>query len=249
MAGQARDPPAPRHRWARIQPDRQKTQTQAAAQLKDVPAVDGRPASAPGPPHREIDWIGHRETVDALEQECEVERPLQLDDHRRFDATCPYHVTAFDLTLDRVALLLEEGLDGRVQVGLRRTRLRAHGSCYDVRRAFPLKRDDARPQSCAGLFLEECHSAAVSPMSFAGRCPAHGGQSPPAEDPETSVGAGTRGAPRRPSGCCHDGLARPPGLLFVGAPSSFLGGTAVAEVPDREMVGFVESTRHVAEGA
>jgi hypothetical protein len=44
-----------------------------------------------------------------------------------------------------VALLLEEGLDGRIQVRLRRARLRAHGSCYDVSRAFPLKRDDARP--------------------------------------------------------------------------------------------------------
>ncbi len=67
---------------------------------------------------REVHAVGHRQAVDALEQEREVERALELDDHRRLVAARRDDVTAAHLALDGVALALEEGLDGGVEIRL-----------------------------------------------------------------------------------------------------------------------------------
>jgi hypothetical protein len=57
----------------------------------DVATIDRRPAGAASarPGHGEIDAIGHGETIDALEDERERERQLELDDDRRLVASCP----------------------------------------------------------------------------------------------------------------------------------------------------------------
>src|SRR5262249_37975912 len=70
--------------------------------------------------HRQVDAIGEREAIDALEHEREIEGELQLDDDRRLNAARRDDVAAADLALDVVPLGRQEPLDGGIQSRLPR---------------------------------------------------------------------------------------------------------------------------------
>ena len=100
--------------------DGQEAEPEPAAEVTHVAAMNRRaprPAAA-RPAHREIDAIGEREPVDALQDKREPEAQLQLHDHRRLVAPRAHDVAAAHLGLDVVSLTLQEGLDCGVQVGL-----------------------------------------------------------------------------------------------------------------------------------
>ena len=86
---------------------------EAEAEAPAEPSDGGRPGR-PGT-HREIDRVGERQPVDALEDEAEAELPFELDHDRRLVAAHRDDVAADDLALDAVALGLEQRLDRTVE--------------------------------------------------------------------------------------------------------------------------------------
>ena len=105
--------------------DQHQPQSEPAAQLADLgPLRRERPAASTplGSRHRQIDPLGQRQPVDALQHQWQVEAQFELDHDRRLVAAPGDEVAASDLALDLVALTFEELLyrriERRLQVGV-----------------------------------------------------------------------------------------------------------------------------------
>src|SRR5262245_28191147 len=88
--------------------DGHEAEPEPPAEVAHVAALDGRtPAPAAAlPADREVDAIGERQPIDALQDQRESEAQLQLHDHRRLVAADGHDVTAAHLGLDVVSLVL-----------------------------------------------------------------------------------------------------------------------------------------------
>jgi hypothetical protein len=100
----------------------QQSEPEPAAERAHVRPVraGARAMAAAGSPDRQVHAIREREPGDALEQQAEVERELELDDHRRILAAGGDDVAPADLGLDVVALRFEERLDRRIEIAFAR---------------------------------------------------------------------------------------------------------------------------------
>jgi hypothetical protein len=99
--------------------DHHQAQAQPSAQLPHVAAVHAGACRAAGlrASDGEVHAVGQREPIDTLEQEREIERELQFDDHGRLVAACCDDVAPADLALHIVALTLEKRFDRRIEIG------------------------------------------------------------------------------------------------------------------------------------
>ncbi len=63
--------------------------------------------------HTDIDLVAERQPVDGLECDIQVEEQFQLDNNGFFVTSQGKDIAVLNFSLDLVALLLEEGLQGR----------------------------------------------------------------------------------------------------------------------------------------
>src|SRR3546814_6770474 len=89
---------------------------EAAAELQDGAAVPS-PAGCPvGRGEGEVDPLAHGEAIDALQQQGEAEAAFQLDDDRWLIAPAGDQIAAAHLRFHGIALALEEGFHGVIEL-------------------------------------------------------------------------------------------------------------------------------------